>query len=303
MDPWEALRAEFGSSGQVPASDDWESLKRGVSSSLRPEKQIEKPQKVDDFSGTLRFGSIDTGIELPQWANKRLAQLGAGLADWSLAAQQRFGSATKAQADEKRALDEKLTDDFTGKALKFGGQIAPIFAAPIAGHPVLAGMGAGAIGGAMTPTGEGESAAINTALGAGLGGLIPGVAAGVRRVLRPDAGTIEAATFAQKHGIPFGPADMSKNKVVQAAKSLTNEIPIIGTRGQMLQSAQQSSLNEAVGSTFGANAKQLTPEVVDSAVKRMGSEFDRLWGSNNLVVDAPLFRSLQQLKEIGRAHV
>lgn len=260
-------------------------------------------EPVTDFSGNLRIGPIDTGIPLPQAVNKGLAQFGSGMADWILGAQQIAHGATAQDATEKRKLDAKLNDSFTGKALNVAGQIAPSLAIPFgyagaAGRaaPIVEGMVAGAAQGAFQPVAEGESRAANTAIGTVAGGAVPGVIQGARALATPRNGDLAARAINQ-YGIPLGVADVTDSKIVKAARSVLNDLPVTGAMGAADKEAVQRGFNRAVGDTFGANADSLTPAVVDAARGRMGAEFDRIWGSNTMPYDAPLFQEIQRLRQ------
>lgn len=287
---------------------------------VKAETAAPTSQAPTTFPGNLEFatpfGNIRTPIPMPEAVNKRLAQLGSGFADWGLAARQMLASdkpslsslvtgesqadKLRREADAKRAIDASLNSDLAGKVLNFAGKAAPSMAVPqIAGAPILSGVMAGAISGAFDPVGQGESRASKTALGAGLGGLIPGAVGLASRAVRPDQATAELARTAGQYGIPVAPADLSSNGLVRGLRSMTNDMPIIGMPGQALRAEQQSALNKAVGGTFGASAQKLTPDVIDAAKKRMGSEFDRIWSSNSLEVDGTLIQQLQRLQAVA----
>lgn len=101
----------------------------------------------------------------------------AGLADIYQGAKQRLGYATPEETEEKRRIDEKLTGaTWGGKFYKGLANTSPYLLLGLI--PGMQGIAGGALlggaAGALTPTGEGESAVLNTALGAGLGAAIPG---------------------------------------------------------------------------------------------------------------------------------
>lgn len=248
-----------------------------------------------DFSGNLQVGPIDTGIALPPAANKRLAQLGSGLADWVTGVRQRLGLATTADAAEKRTLDQKLNDDFTGKALNFAGKVAPAFAVPASGF--VGGVAGGALMGAAEPTVEGESATKNALIGGALGGALPAIGAGVRWMVKPTAETAALGRKAIEHGIPIGPADLSSNKLVKATRSVLNDTPFIGAISGAQNKAKQEAFSKAVGKTFGADAKSLTPDVMEGAKGAIGAELNRIWNGNTLKLDAGMMDDFTRIGE------
>ncbi len=179
---WEELDQKY-SLTPAPAdqsSDPWAALDaKHLSFLQKPEAQ--KPERVTDFKGNLQFaspfGTLDTGIPLPQFLNKGLAQFGSGVADWGLGLDQMRGKAPQGAAEVKRATDAQLNEDWAGKGLHFAGKVAPALAVPgIGGAAGMIGTGAlaGGLSGLFEPTAQGESRGMNTAVGAGLGGILPG---------------------------------------------------------------------------------------------------------------------------------
>lgn len=317
MNSWEELDAAFGGAGNKPG--DWDALDKAFKSAASATAPTKQKAPLPDFRGTLNIGPIDTGIPLPEWFNKGLVQTGSGIADWVLGAKQMLASnkptgvkdlvtgqteadRLRMQADEKKAFDARLNSDITGKVLNFAGKVLPAFAIPqFASAPILSGFGAGAVAGAFEPTGTGDSRLANTVLGGALGGVLPAAVGGVRNLLKPDAATLAAAQKANQYGIPLGPADLSTNRMVRAAQSVTNDIPIAGMPGASLREQQQQAFNKAVGGQFGAAEAKLTPDVVDAAKKRMGAEFDRIWNNNSLTVDNQMFTAMQDLRTAAQS--
>ena len=306
----------FSSGGASPDKDVFSSPK-----AKEPPKK-EPPAPVQDFTGNLRFatpfGTIDTGLGLPEAVNRRLAQFGSGMANWGLGARQLVASdkpqnlsqivtgqtesaQLKQEAADKRRMDAQLNDGFGGKALHFLGEAAPALALPTGYLGMLgrlAPVAEGAIGGgamgAAQPTVEGESRGLNTALGAVGGAAVPAVIAGAKALARPaDAATV---ALAEKYGIPVGVSDASNSKFLKGARSVLNDTPIVGMGGKAQDAAKQEALNAAVGGTFGAAEKKLTPEVLDAAKGKIGAELDRVWNNNTLQVDPQLLGTVQSLR-------
>ena len=256
---------------------------------------VDKPEPVRDFSGNLRIGPLDTGIPLPQFINRGLAQFGSGVADWGLGARQIAGSATAQDAKEKAILDSQLNDSLTGKVLNFAGNAAPALAIPtVAGAPVLSGVVAGGVTGLMQPVQEGESRAFNTTVGSVLGGAVPGVVKAFKGAANGQADDL-ARRAVEQYNIPLTVNDITSSKLLKGANSLASDLPFSGSVIAAQNEAKQAAFNQAVGKTFGADAAKLTPDVMNSAQKRMGAEFDRVWGRNQLVVDNDLTSKISSL--------
>lgn len=282
----EAFNAAVGGGTAAPASpydQVWTSI--ATPKAAQPQAPTQA-QPVQDFSGNLRLGPLDTGIPLPGGVNKGLAQFGSGIADLAQGVKQRFGSATEADTSEKRKIDEKLNDSFIGKSLNFVGKAMPSLALPILGSaPVLSAAAGGALSGFLEPTAKGESPVFNTALGGTLGAVIPGVGAAYRNLGAGNANRELATRAIQDYGIPLTVADISSSRAVKAASSFMNDLPISGMIGNARNEAKQTAFNRAVGGTIGADADRLTPDVMQAARGRISGELNRVWNNNNLTLD------------------
>lgn len=318
MDSWDSLNQKHGVSPKAAeggSGDPWAQLadRHGVASIKdKQTRQPATPEPVVDFSGNLQIGPLDTGIPLPQFVNKGLAQIGSGMADWALGARQMLASKSPStlsdlvtgksddarlrdEAAGKRKLDSQLNDGIVGKTLNFAGKVAPSLAIPMVGGPVLGGAVAGGVTGAFEPVAGDESRTANTALGAGLGAVVPAAVSGVRRLARPDAATAALADKAAQMGIPVGVADQSKSGLVKGLRSVLDDTPFVGNIGATQKNTQQQAFNQAVGKTFGADAPSLSPDVMSGAKSRIGAELSRLWDNNTLKIDGQYINDLQRI--------
>lgn len=167
------------------------------------------------------------------------------------------------------------------------------------------GMGTRILGGAAT--GGASAALVNpdeAALGAAIGGAFPvatkvaGMAGqAIGKALRPSDAMMNMANKAQQYGLPIGLGDVAENRFVQAGRSILKDAPITGGMAQSANEAKQQAFNRAVSQTFGENAPEITPQVLEQAKKRMGSEFDRIWNNNNLMVDSDFLSKLDELQK------
>jgi hypothetical protein len=111
-----------------------------------------------------------------------------------------------------------------------------------------------------------------------------------------DAAVKELADLAiNKYNIPLGYGDITQSGTVKAAKSILKDAPITGGMAAKNIAKKQDAFNRAVGETFGVQGDRLTSDVVKPAVGKISSEFDRLWGQNNLKVDDELFNKMAEL--------
>ena len=157
------------------------------------------------------------------------------------------------------------------------------------------GIGGGVAAGMVNPEDVGTGAAIGAALPPAMK-LASGAGQVVGGMLRPNINNPELARRAIDAGIPLGPADISASRGTKALRSVLNDAPFVGGIGERQGEAVQRGFNRAVGRTFGAEADSLTPEVLDAAKKRMGDEFQRIWGRNVVAVDDTLMRQLTDLQ-------
>lgn len=187
-----------------------------------------------------------------------------------------------------------LSQAIGSAGMRAGGMTGATGLATRAAGGAIAG---GASAGLVDPTDVGAGAAI--------GAVTPGAlqvagSAGraVGRALSPNVNNPELARKAiEQYQIPLGPAAISDSRTTKALRSILNDSPFTQGMGAQQQEAVQEGFNRAIGRTFGADAPKLTPDVVDAAKQRMGSEFDRIWGRNSLRVDVDFAQKIQQLKE------
>lgn len=232
------------------------------------------------------------------------------------------------RTDRRESMDAALqglganTDSLAYKGAKVGAEIAgtlPVGGVLAKGAAMVPGLArlapAIASGGISAPganlltraaggaiTGGATAGLVNpedAGLGAMIGGAMPGaaMAAGkvgqaIGRQLKPSAEVAPLARRAMEMGAPLGVADVAEGKFTKAVRSVLNDAPMTGGIGAAQNEAKQKWFNRAVGEVFDAADDKLTPEVLDAAKKKMGAEFDRIWGSNNLVVDDKLMASL-----------
>lgn len=236
------------------------------------------------------------------------------------------------RTDRRESMDAALqglganTDSLAYKGAKVGAEIAgtlPVGGVLAKGAAMVPGLArlapAIASGGISAPganlltraaggaiTGGATAGLVNpedAGLGAMIGGAMPGaaVAAGkvgqaIGRQLKPSAEVAPLARRAMEMGAPLGVADVAEGKFTKAVRSVLNDAPMTGGIGAAQNEAKQKWFNRAVGEVFDAADDKLTPEVLDAAKKKMGTEFDRIWGSNNLIVDDKLMASLSKTR-------
>lgn len=114
----------------------------------------------------------------------------------------------------------------------------------------------GIVGAAVPAAGKVIGAGVNKLIG----GAIPERVAQLAQLAR------------DKYGINVGPGQLSTNPTIKFLDSVVNRLPMSG--GAAAKEAQQQAFNSAVAKSFGETAREVTPEVIDAAKKRIGGVFD-----------------------------
>lgn len=175
----------------------------------------------------------------------------------------------------------------------------------------LQNLGAGIAGGGRNAVLGGTSATLGKAVGDATGNQSLAIAAsmaptavklGVKELAqaaaRPrDPRAEELARAAMDKGIPLNLSDITDSRFIKSARSVMNDTPGLSVIGGRQDAGKQPAFNRAVGKTFGAEADNLTPEVMGAAKGEMGKKFDKVWNQNVLEVDAPLFQQLQTARQ------
>lgn len=250
-------------------------------------KSIGNPERraaMDEALKSLGFGTDSAAFQAGKLGGEIAGTAGAG----------GFvgGVATKA-APQVASKFPALLEAITTSGMKAGGLTG---ASGMGVRALGGGITGGAAAGLVNPEDAGTGAAVSAALPAVL--QVAGKAGGaIGSALRPDVSMQPLAQKAiNQYGIPLGLSDVSASGVVKGARSALDESVLVGGIGRKRKEAVQEAFNKAVGGTFGAPAPKLTPDIVDTAKKRLGSEFDRIWGGNSLKIDPQFVQDLQQIQ-------
>lgn len=154
------------------------------------------------------------------------------------------------------------------------------------GKGVAAGAASGALYGA-TGAEQGkrlEGAGQGAVLGGLVGGAAPAVGAAVKsgiNKLAPvaDEGLREVGKLAQKYNIPLSLDQITGSRALKNVQKISQEIPLSGQ--QAFREKQMLAFNKALFKTVGIEADRFTPEVMESAFKKVGGEFDALTKGKN----------------------
>lgn len=154
-------------------------------------------------------------------------------------------------------------------------------------------------GGDLTQTGTGA------ALGGAIGGAAPlvgrAVGSGANWLMRPghDPVTERLLAVAAEHGVPIGAAQTSTSPFVRKVSQIAGQFP--GSGQNMFQGEQVRQFTRAVARSFGEDADSLTPQVMQSARRRLGREFDHVAENTTIRADEPFHRDMTTIAHEARS--
>ena len=175
------------------------------------------------------------------WGHKALVNVGAGLDSAWQGAKQLVGQGPSDEdLLEKRRIDQHLADKTRGGGLlQIAGEVLPTIplgmgaglgaravgglAGRMAASPTLAGVGGGALSGAIAPVTSDESRLQNVALGAAGGGVAPHLLKGALAAGRGTVGAIDRSLAALPGALGAGAAERTGRR--QATRMLERELP------------------------------------------------------------------------------
>lgn len=156
------------------------------------------------------------------------------------------------------------------------------------------GASAAAISGADTLArgGSSDEALTNLGIGAAVGGAIPVVGAGVRRLLTPlpaNAAKTRAAEVLRQEGVDLTAGQRTGSKGMQYAES-----ELGGGAAENFMERQADQFTSAALRRVGVQASRVTPDVIDTAYRNIGQQFDDLAARNGMQTDARFVQDMQR---------
>lgn len=190
---------------------------------------------------------------------KSLANIGAGMDNLIHGARQRYNEITgdegtanalRQETAEKRKRDERLAESQTGGgALQFAGEVLPTLVIP-GGSTIKGAAVVSALGGALQPTAEGESAALNAGVGAAFGGALAGAMKGAGKAYRAlvpgNAQTRATQRVAQELG-PDAAAQAATLRQALPQAAAAPPVPASGWMGRLGRTQPGVLPNTAAG--------------------------------------------------------
>ncbi len=311
---WEAIKVPSKATGLAA---DWDSIpvKEPKGAPKSPSGAL--GSDIENYVAGVGMGATKIGrgakqlLDIPaEWLEKKFP----GISEWS---QKRLGmgsakeSAAETQKDinEAKVLNKELEDTKAGFAGDVTGQVAatlvPLGAASKFSAPAKAlfnpttykaAAATGAAQGAIQPVAEGDSRALNVALGTGAGMAGNALVNTVGRVAQPVAQTLSSAhrkavEVLENAGIKLDAAQRTGSTFLNKVRSSFSDNPFTAGAQAEFREGQQKAYNAAVLKTVGENADSASPEVMGQARKRINGVFKDVLDRNQVAVtDATLAR-------------
>lgn len=178
------------------------------------------------------------------------------------------------------------------------GEVAPLVASPMLRVAQGPGAGTAAVNAAASAAvpaaiqyGTPEEAAKRTALAASGGAagsaLTSGavkVLGGIKNVLTPEAQRL-AVLAEEKFGIPLDAAQKTGSKALQTMEAAMDSMPVTAGAQAAKKTGQRSAFTREVMKTMGETADEASPSVLQAGAKRIGGDFERIFGKVHVNLD------------------
>lgn len=163
-----------------------------------------------------------------------------------------------------------------GAAIRYMPAAFGIGAASLPAAMTASALSSGSVAG-MDAVSRGEDPVSAAIAGGTLGMFAPGTGRAMAKTLSSSIapGVARLADIAlNKFKIPLSADLLSTNPMIRFAHSVVEKMPFTGGSGA--RAARQVAFNRGIAASFGETADHVTPEVIDSAYKRIGGMFDNV---------------------------
>ena len=160
-------------------------------------------------------------------------------------------------------------------------------------------MGGAVFGGAIPAVGAGISAApaLTGAVTTGVNNAVANVGSKIANKLLPELDETSAllAKRAQELNIPLYLDQVAESPALNNVQKISQELPFSGIPKR--EAAQSSAVMKAINSSFGSEEDKITPNVIKSAYKNLGKQFDDTFKGREVVVTPEFTSGLDQVVE------
>lgn len=237
-----------------------------------------------------KIGSMFGDDTLENWNANR----GKGLEDFNAQNNNGFNTAGRiisnisgtAGVGNVLALGAKaLNMHRTAHVLKSGGfSLGAAKTNSVVANTAMRAAGGGASGAASTlavsPNETGSGAAWGAAIPA-VGMVVAKVAGAVGKSLGGINDRDLAKLAMEKYNIPLSYANITDSNFMKSLRSVLNDTPLASMVGQN-QEAVQTGFNREIGKLIGTNSDSITEDVVNANKQRLGSNYNKVYGNNDL---------------------
>jgi len=282
-----------------------------------------RPNAAEGFRSNLQFatpfGTLDTGVQMPEGLSLGLAGAGKSFADTAQGVGQMLGRVPQSEVDERRKLDADLMGTGAGIAGNVAGHVLQTWipggaiskgvsvasrgsAAARAAVPFTAAAATGAALAGSQPVSSDETRGGNMAWGGAFGVAGQGVASSLGRLANgivQSPAVKQAVERARQLGVELSPVQALDSPFLNTVASALNKLPLSGA--DKLAKTQRADFNRAVSRTFGEDADAIDSAVYASAKARIGGEFNRLSERNALPLSPAIMAQLKGvMQEAGQ---
>lgn len=128
----------------------------------------------------------------------------------------------------------------------------------------------------------------------------PGIVTAGRRLATPFPASAERAAMTsalEGEGVQLTAGQKTGSRPLQWLESTAGDMPLSGGKARSVMDTQGEQFTSAALKRVGEDALRATPQVIDSAFKRVGGEFDALAARNQVVADQQLLSEARTIAQ------
>lgn len=309
----DASKVQWNEKSIEPSQVKWDNAQKEEPSSLAQFAKGAAKSVTDTALGAKQLLDLPAQFLEKKFQNSAVAKFGR---EMGMPTAKESAEQTQQAIEQERLASKDLMESTPGKL----GYIAGTLGQTLGGGALLKGAGAvgagealmnpqtykaaatvGAAQGALQPTLPEENKAFNVLGGAALGGAGLGIVNALGRVAQPiqnQMGDIANAAVEtlKKAGVPLDAAQTTGSKLLQRTKAALFDNPITAGAQEEFSGVQKQAYNKAIAETMGEKADRITPEVIQTAKSRLGSNYDAIASRNSIHLDDTLQGNLNAIR-------